>query len=63
MNIYDIIEKEKVRDTAELARGYVRYEALRKLNPREFAELNRRNLAGERFDDLVDELALKARDP
>lgn len=31
-----------------------RYERLRRLNPHQFAELHRRNLAGERFDDLVD---------
>lgn len=61
MNIHDAVDKEKARDASELARGYVRYEALRKLNPREFAELNRRNLAGERFDDLVDELVVKSR--
>lgn len=33
------------------------YEKLRKLNPREFAELNARNLAGAgAFDDLVSQL-------
>lgn len=40
----------------ELATGFIRYEALRKLNSRQFAELSRRNLAGEPFDDLVDGL-------
>ena len=40
-----------------LALGYVRYEKLRLLNARQYAELNRRNLSGEgRFDDLVDQL-------
>ena len=40
-----------------LALGYIRYEKLRLLNPREYAELSRKNLAGEGlFDDLVDEL-------
>lgn len=33
-----------------------RYERLRRLNPRQFAELHQRNLAGERFDDMVDAL-------
>lgn len=34
-----------------------RYEAVRLLNPRQFAELYARNLAGEgAFDELVDEL-------
>jgi len=40
-----------------LALGYVRYEKLRLLNASQYAELNRRNLAGEgHFDDLVDQL-------
>lgn len=33
-----------------------RYERLRRLNPQQFAELHQRNLAGERFDDMVDAL-------
>ena len=37
----------------ELAVGYLRYEALRKLSPRQYAELRQRNLAGENFDDMV----------
>lgn len=36
--------------------GFDRYEALRKLNTRQFSELYARNLAGERFDDMVDAL-------
>ena len=36
--------------------GYLRYEALRKLNVRQFAELFARNIRGELFDTLVDEL-------
>ena len=43
----------------ELAIGYMRYKALRKLNPRQFNELNERNLAGEFFDDMVDELVVR----
>ena len=40
-----------------LALGYIRYEKLRLLNARQYAKLNRRNLAGEgHFDDLVDQL-------
>ena len=37
-----------------------RYEALRLLNARQHAELRERNLAGENFDAMVDEL-IKAR--
>ena len=37
-----------------------RYEKLRKLNPRQFAELYERNIKGEGlFDDLVDQLPPK----
>ena len=35
---------------------YLRYEALRRLNPRQFEVLWKRNLAGENFDAMVDEL-------
>jgi len=37
----------------ELALGYLRYEAVRKMSARTFGELCKRNLDGERFDDLV----------
>lgn len=43
-------------DVGELERGWTRYEKLRKLSPRAYAELHARNLAGEPFDDLVDAL-------
>lgn len=42
----------------ELALGWLRYEALRRVSPRTFAEMNRRNLAGEFFDDIVTEALL-----
>ena len=41
------------REPEELALGWLRYEALRRVNPRVFAEINRRNLEGEPFDDIV----------
>lgn len=55
MNPMDRLVRDCVNDNTpeELALGWLRYEALRRLNPRQFAELHRRNLAGERFDDLV----------
>ena len=43
-------------DCDELVRGWTRYEKLRKLSLRAYAELHARNLAGEPFDDLVDAL-------
>lgn len=42
----------------ELALGYLRYEAVRRMSPRTFGELHKLNLSGRFFDDLVDE-ALK----
>lgn len=41
-----------------LALGYLRYEALRKLAPRQFSDLHKRNLKGENFDAMVDEMVL-----
>lgn len=41
-------------DYAKFKTGYDRYEAVRKLNVHQFAELFKRNLSGERFDDMVD---------
>ena len=43
----------------ELALGFLRYEALRKLNSRQYEELHKRNLNGENFDGMVDELIVK----
>lgn len=49
-------EALKSRNPIELAIGFVRYEKLRKLNARQFAELCKKNLKGEFFDGLVDGL-------
>ena len=40
----------------EAAQGHARYEALRVLNPQQFAELWSCALLGRNFDELVDEL-------
>ena len=42
----------------ELALGWLRYEVIRNMNPRDFAALWKRNLSGETFDDLVTEAML-----
>lgn len=45
---------EKSRD---LARGFIRYEKVRTLNPIQFTELWHKSMSGfVKFDDLVDEL-------
>jgi len=46
----------------ELALGFLSYETLRRLSPRMFSELNRINLAGEHFDDMVTEALLSWED-
>jgi len=43
----------------ELALGFLRYEALRKVSPRQFSEFHGRNLAGENFDDMITRLAFQ----
>ncbi len=40
----------------ELLLAHNRYEAVRKCSPRKFSELYDRNMKGERFDTLIDEL-------
>ena len=47
----------------EAAKGHARYEALRLRNPHTYAELIERNIAGEAFDDLVDELVKSKNEP
>lgn len=47
----------------EAAQGHARYEALRLRNPHTYAELIERNIAGEAFDDMVDELVKAKNEP
>lgn len=54
-----VINAIALRTSSELALGYLRYEALRNLNARELGDLHKRNMSGENFDDLVDELIVK----
>ena len=61
-NLQTIIEKLDLQDGGrirELALGYLRYETIRKLSPRQYTELHQRNLKGENFDGMVDELVVK----
>ena len=44
------------RAERELAIGYIRYEAVRVLNTRQYDALNCMTMQGQRFDDLVDRL-------
>ena len=47
----------KLHNTRTLALDHVRYLALRRLSTRQFAYLNKLNLEGRNFDDMVDEVA------
>lgn len=48
------------RSSFDLAEGYLRYEALRKLNVSQFRALFLAHVAGTKtFDELVDELVLE----
>lgn len=47
----------------EAAQGHARYEALRKVNLLDFTELWKRNMAGENFDCMVDELVKAKNEP
>lgn len=57
----DRLERElkEAKAETELALGHLRYEALRILNPRQFAELHQRSMKSERFDDMVDLLVVE----
>lgn len=44
----------------DLALGYLRYEALRTLSVQKFSELYQRNLKGENFDEMIDEMIIES---
>ncbi len=51
------IDKQRIEfSNVELAIGRARFEALRRLNPSQFADLHKRNLQGENFDKMIDDL-------
>jgi hypothetical protein len=43
----------------EATKGWLRYEKMRTLNAVEFTSLQRRNLEGELWDDMIDRLIVK----
>lgn len=43
----------------ESAKGWLRYEKMRTLNIQQLAELQRKNLEGTSWDDLIDQLIAK----
>ena len=50
-------------DEEQMMLDSLRYGVLRKLSPREFTELFKRNLNGENFDNMVDELVIREHNP
>lgn len=54
---YRVEQAISTKSQVELAIGYLRYEAIRKLAPRQFAELWQKCMSSDKsFDSLVDEL-------
>ena len=53
---YKLSDAKLANSVDELAIGWMRYKALRALTPVQYTCLHERNLSGERFDDMVDEL-------
>lgn len=43
----------------ESAKGWLRYEKMRTLNIQQLSQLQRRNLEGETWDDMIDQLVAK----
>ena len=43
----------------ERAKGWLRYEVLRNMDIRRFTELVNRNVAGENFDEMVDQIIVE----
>lgn len=43
----------------ESAKGWLRYEKMRTLNIQQLAQMQRRNLEGEDWDDMIDQLITK----
>ena len=60
-NLIDI-EYEKInynqQSTVRYLRSHLRYETLRNLNLLQIAKLQRRNLEGENFDGMIDEIII-----
>ncbi len=48
--------RDAMAEIKKLRVAHRRYEALRRVNPRQFMDLWNRNLKGEKFDALVDDL-------
>lgn len=56
----NVLKTMMSKDIRELALGWLRYEAVRKLNANRFAELCERNIRDHiQFDDLVDQLIVE----
>lgn len=47
------------KNIAELTQGYLRYEEVRRLNITQFEKICVRNINGENFDEMIDELVVK----
>jgi hypothetical protein len=65
----EVVNKDRIKKLVEftasssnvkdMAIGWLRYECVRRMNPRQFGEICKRNLEGEDFDDLIDQALLE----
>jgi hypothetical protein len=53
-----LMEQAQSCTVGDLLVAVIRYNALRRIGPTKFAELHKRNLAGENFDTMVTQLAV-----
>ena len=53
-----LMEQAQSCTVGDLLVSVIRYNALRRIGPTKFAELHKRNLAGENFDTMVTQLAV-----
>ena len=56
--ITELIEEQLNIQPFWNAKDAVRYDAVRRLTPDQFTELHKRNLEGENFDGMVEQLAV-----
>lgn len=54
-----VVGLEDTASALEARRGYLRYEIARTLDPRQHSELWERSMAGESWDDMIDELIVE----
>lgn len=57
-SIPDSVSRQEIAKNKDVFLNSLRYKYVRRLNPREFAALFTRNLNGENFDEMIDNMIL-----